>query len=62
MTLVCAYSVTFVVSLSENTGLVVSTLFPRQLRQKEIITNQADLYLATLSSKTYVFEDKLTKY
>ena len=29
--------------------------------QKEI-TSQTDLYLVNLSSKTYVFEDKLTKY
>ena len=29
--------------------------------QKEI-TNQSDLYLVILSSKTYVFEYKLTKY
>ena len=29
--------------------------------QKEIIS-QTDLYLVSLSSKTYVFEDKLTKY
>ena len=28
---------------------------------KEIIS-QTDLYLVNLSSKTYVFEDKLTKY
>ena len=28
---------------------------------KEIIS-QSDLYLVNLSSKTYVFEDKLTKY
>ena len=29
--------------------------------QKEI-TSQTDLYLVNLSSKTYVFEDKLTKF
>ena len=29
--------------------------------QKEI-TSQTDLYLVSLSSKTYVFEDKMTKY
>ena len=29
--------------------------------QKEI-TSQTDLYLVNLSSKTYVFEDILTKY
>ena len=29
--------------------------------QKEI-TSQTDYYLAILSSKTYVFEDKMTQY
>ena len=29
--------------------------------QKEV-TSQTDLYLVSLSSKTYVFEDKMTKY
>ena len=29
---------------------------------KEEITSQTDLYVVILSSKTYVFEDNLTKY
>ena len=31
-------------------------------RAQRELTSQTDLYLVILSSKTYVFEDKMTKY
>ena len=41
--------------------LMLAVLPPVTL-QTEKITSQTDLYLVNLSSKTYVFEDTLTKY
>ena len=37
-------------------------IFRAKLNTQKEITSQTDLYLLNLSSKTYVFEEKLTKY
>ena len=53
----------FALKLFITSNLAVADLLPYRvlITQKEI-TSQTDKHLVNLSSKTYVFEDKLTKY
>ena len=44
----------------QSVHLVIETI--RNIEAQQAMTGQTDLYLVILSSNTYVFEDKLTKY
>ena len=53
------YHISFIISLRRYAICMNEILKQSALKE---ITSQTDLYLVSLSSDTYVFEDKMTKY